>query len=421
MIHKMRMAKSDLVASLDMGSHRVTCMAARIDPETQRLRVLAGATAPCQGLKGGVVVNISEAARAVTRVVEEVEQKAQTTLREVYLGVGGSHIHSFNNSGKFNIARSDKEITAEDVSSVIENAKAIHISNDRVILHTIPQGFALDRQNGVPNPVGMEGSYLETEVHIVTASQSHLNNLIKAVNSAGFEVVEPVYALLAVGELVVSPEEREMGCLLIDLGGQSLSLGIYAAGSIRYSKELELGSDFITRDLAYGLKTTMGTARQIKERYGAALTSHLNGEAKGEEEVAFVGIDGRSQQTVKTKTLVSYIQPRIEEIFTAVREEVSKSGLEDLVVPGGAILSGGGSLLAGMPEAAAQILEMPVRLGLPRGEFSPDSEKFLTPAYAAALGILRYTPPDSMSPPAGNFKRGKGLWRKVNSWIEEIF
>lgn len=418
MIYKTKMPKNDLVASLDLGSHRVTCMIARIDPETQQLKVLACSVVPCLGLKGGVVVNISDAARSVTRAVEEAEAKAGATVREVYLGVCGSHIHSFNNSGKFNIARSDKEITSEDVSNVIENAKAIHISGDRVILHTVPQSFSLDRQSGVPNPVGMEGSYLETEVHIVTASQSHLNNLVKAVNTAGFEVVEPVYSLMAVGELVVSPEERELGCLLIDLGGQVISLAIYAGGSLRYSKELELGSDFITRDLAYGLKTTMGTARQIKERYGAALTSHLN----GEEDVAFVGIDGRSQQTVKTKTLVSYIQPRIEEIFTTVREEVQKSGLEDLVVPGGAILTGGGSLMAGMPEAAAQILEMPVRLGLPRGEFSPETEaKHLTPAFAAALGILRYTPPDFMSPPAGKFKRGGGLWRKVNAWVEEIF
>ena len=417
MIHKMRMPKSDFVASLDMGSHRVTCMVARIDPETQRLKVLASSTTPCQGLKGGVVVNISDATRSITRAVEEAESKAGATVRELYLGVGGSHIHSFNNSGKFNIARSDKEITAEDVQAVIENAKAIHISNDRVILHTIPQSFALDRQSGVPNPVGMEGSYLEAEVHIVTASQSHLNNLVKAVNNAGFEVIEPVYSLLAVGETVVSPEEREMGCLLIDLGGQTLSLAIYSQGSIRFSRELELGSDFITRDLAYGLKTTMGTARQIKERYGAALTKDVN----PEEEVAFVGIDGRSQQTVKTKTVVSYIQPRIEEIFATVRDEVVKSGLEDLCVPGGAILTGGGSQLNSMAEAAAQILEMPVRLGPPRGEFSPESEKYLTPAYAAGLGVLRYTPPDFMSPPVGKFKRGGGLWRRVNAWIEEVF
>ena len=182
----------------------------------------------------------------------------------------------------------------------------------------------------------MEGSYLEVEVHIVTASRSHLNNLVKAVNTAGFEVSETVYDLLAVGELVVSAEEKELGCLLIDLGGQVISFSIYAEGAIRFSKELELGSDFITRDLAYGLKTTMGTARQIKERFGAALTSRIN----ADEDVPFVGIDGRTSQSVRSKTLVGYIQPRVEEIFSTVREEVQKSGLEDLVVPGGAILTG---------------------------------------------------------------------------------
>jgi cell division protein FtsA len=411
------MPKSELLASLDLGSHRVTALIARVDPDTHRIKVLGSAVVPCLGLKGGVVVNIADAARAVTRAVEEAESRAQTVVREVILGVCGSHVQSYNNSGKFNIARTDKEITAEDVASVIENAKAIHISNDRVILHTLPQGFSLDRQRGVPNPVGMEGSYLETEVHIVTASRSHLKNLIKAVNEAGFEVAESIYSLLAVGELVVSPEEKELGCLLIDLGGQVISFAIYAEGAIRFSKELELGSDFITRDLAYGLKTTMGTAKLIKERYGAALTTHLN----GEEDVPFIGIDGHSTQTIKTKTLVSYIQPRIEEIFTTVREEVQKSGLEDLVVPGGAVLTGGGSLLAGMPEAAGQILEMPVRVGLPRGDFAPESEKFLTPDYAAALGLLRFTPFEFSSRGTGLLRRGGGFWRRINRWIEDLF
>lgn len=413
------MPKNDIVASLDLGSHRVTCMIGQRDPETGRVHVLGASSNACLGLKGGVVVSITETARAVARAVEEAEGKAQTVVTEVVLGVCGGHLQSFNNSGKYNIARSDKEITAEDVAHVIDNAKAIHISNDRVILHVLPQSFSLDHQRGVPNPVGMEGSYLETEVHIVTASQSHLRNLVKSVNDAGFEVLEPVYSLLAVGDLVVSPEEKDLGCLLIDLGGQNISLAIYAEGSIRFSRELELGSDFITRDLAYGLKTTMGTARQIKERYGAALTSSLNGEA--ETEVAYVGIDGRTQQTVKAKTLVSIIQPRIEEIFTLVRDEVQKSGLEELVVPGGAVLTGGGALLKGMPEAAAQCLEMPVRLGLPREGFSPESERHLTPEFVSALGLLRFQSFESAGASLQKRRRASGLWRRAMSWLEEVF
>lgn len=411
------MAKNDVVACLDFGSHRVSCMIARVDAQTRRVEVLGASSVSCLGLKGGVVVNIAEASRAVTRAVEDAEGQAAATVRELALGVCGSHIQSFNNSGKFTIARTDKEITAEDVNGVIANAKAIPISNDRVILHTLPQSFSLDGQRGVPNPVGMEGSYLEAEVHIVTGSRSHLNNLVKAVNHAGFEVTESVYGLLAVGELVVSAEEKELGCLLIDLGGQVISLGIYAEGAIRFSKELELGSDFITRDLAYGLKTTMGTAKQIKERFGAALASRLG----GDEDVPFIGIDGRTAQSVKAQTLVGYIQPRVEEIFSAVREEVQKSGLEDLVVPGGAILTGGGALLPGMADAASQILEMPVRAGLPRGDFSPESEKFLTSDHAAVLGLLRYTPLEFNAPARNGSKRGSGLWRRMNRWIEDVF
>ncbi|MBI4056238.1 MAG: cell division protein FtsA [Elusimicrobia bacterium] len=412
------MGRSDIIAGLDMGSSRVTCIIAGPDEETRNVRVLSAASLPCPGLKGGVVVNIAETARAVTQVIEETEARAKQTVSGVYLGVRGAHLQSFNNRGAYNIARTDKEITAEDVSSVIENAKAIPISNDREILHVIPQGFSLDRQRGVPNPVGMEGSLLEVEVHIVTASSSHLNNLIKAVNQAGFEVLEPVYSLLAVGEMVVTPEEKELGCLLIDLGGQTVSAGIYFEGSLRFSKEIPLGSDFITRDLAYGLRTSLITAQNIKEKHGIALTSLLN----GEEDVTFLGMDGRTPRKVKAKTLVEIIQPRVEEIFSAVREEVQNSTYADL--PGGAVLTGGGVCMKGMAEAGEQILEMQVRTGLPRKDLVLCEEEALTPSLATALGLVSYPSLKTWMQvdlmPSGGAKKSS-IRRKVSGWFENLF
>ena len=184
------MGKSEIIAGLDMGSSRVTCVIAERDEEHNKIRILAGASAPCKGLKGGVVVNIEETARAIENAMDAAESKANEVVSEVYLGVRGSHIQAFDNKGGYNIARTDKEITGEDVSNVIESAKTVPLSADREILHVIPQGYSLDRQRGVPNPIGMEGSLLEVGVHIVTASTPVINNLVKSVLKGVFRVAD---------------------------------------------------------------------------------------------------------------------------------------------------------------------------------------------------------------------------------------
>ncbi|MBI4385912.1 MAG: cell division protein FtsA, partial [Elusimicrobia bacterium] len=347
--------KPEVVAGLDMGSGRVTCVVGMRDPDTQRVQALAGASVLCRGIKGGVVLNIAETARAVAQAVEQAEEASRQTVYGLYLGVRGKHLQSFNNRGAYNIARTDKEITPEDVTAVIENAKAIPLSGDREFLHVIPQNFSLDRQRGVPQPVGMEAALLEVEVHVVTASSAHLNNLMKSVAQAGFEVIEPVYGLLAVGDLVLTPEQKELGALVVDWGGQSISMGIFAEGAIKYSRDLDVGSDFITRDIAVGLRTTVAAAEKIKLENGLAHPKLLNGDA----EVRFVGIDGRKTHTVKTSTLMGIILPRVEQIFTVIGEEVANSNFGDLIVPIGGVLTGGGALLRGLPEAAEQILSMP--------------------------------------------------------------
>ena len=402
-----------------MGSGRVTCLIGSPDPETARMRVLGGASVPCRGIKGGVAINIPETARAVTQAVEEAEASSKQMVTGLYLGVRGAHLQSFNNRGAFNIARTDKEITAEDVSSVIANAKAIPLSSDREILHVVPQGFSLDRQRGVPHPVGMEGALLEVEVHIVTASSAHLNNLVKTVAQAGFEVIEPVYGLLAAGEMLVTPEEKDLGSLLIDFGGQSVSLGVYCEGSIKYSKELAIGSDFITRDLAVGLRTSLATAERIKMEHGLAHPSLLN----GDKEVDFSGVDGRTPHSVKTSTMMGIILPRVEEIFSLIAEDLQGSSYADLVVSGGAILTGGGSLMRGTTAAAEQILGMPVRVGIPHPEQVLAEEGWLTPNYATALGLLQFSRELRWGSGASRvIGRKRPVWlRRVTSLFEELF
>ena len=409
----------ELVAGLDIGSGRVTCLIGSPDPATGVVKVLGGSSVACRGLKGGVVINILEAASAVTRAVEEAESAVKATVSSVWLGVRGSHLQSFNNRGAYNIARTDREITADDVNAVVSSARAIPLSSDREILHVVPQGFSLDRQRGVPHPVGMEASLLEVDVHLVTASSAHLNNIMKTVAQAGFEVVEPVYGLLAAGETLVTQEEKELGCVLIDFGGQSLSLGVYCEGAIKYSKELALGSDFITRDLAVGLKTSIATAERIKLDHGIAHPSLLN----GDPDIECHGIDGRTPLRVKTSTMMGIILPRVEEIFTIVAEDLQNSSYADVVAPGGAILTGGGSLMRGTLEAASQILGVPVRRGVPHPDSILADDVWLSPIYATALGLLQY----STSPRWGGVNvravaRKRPVWmRKITTMLEELF
>ncbi|HOW27066.1 MAG TPA: cell division protein FtsA [Elusimicrobiota bacterium] len=413
------MGKPEIIAGLDVGSAQVVCVVGQRDPVTQAIEILGGGRRACKGVKAGVVINIAETASAISRVLEETEEKVSMSgaVHNVYIGIRGSHIQTFNHHGALNIARTDKEITVEDRDHVIENTKAVPISADREIVHVIPQDFILDRQNGVPDPIGMEAGLLEVDVHIVTASSNHLNNIWKAVANAGFEVEEPLYALLAVGDLVVTAEEKDLGCLLIDMGGQSTSMAIYTEGSIRFTKELPIGADAITHDLAHALRTSILQAQQTKERYGAASREFAQGDV--DEEIEYIGVDGRTPKTIRRHLLFDYIAPRVEEIFMLIQEELQNSNYAEQVSAGGVVLTGGGSLLTGLSAAAEQILELPVRLGVPHDVHGP-ADIVAHPSYATAVGLLHYRHTGDWSRSHRSAKK-TGAWQKVRSYFGDMF
>lgn len=414
------MAKPDIVVGLDIGSAQAVCVIATRDPETDALQVVGGARRACRGLKGGVVINIDETAQAVSRAVEDAEAMADLSgaVRQVLIGIRGGHIQTFNHHGAMNIARTDKEITPEDRDQVVENTKAVPISPDREIVHVIPQDFILDRQTGVPNPIGMEAGLLEVDVHLVTASQSHLNNVWKAIAKAGFQVEEPIYGLLAVGDAVVTHEEKDLGCVLVDLGGQTTGLAVYVDGAVRFTKELSLGADAITHDLSHALRTSLIEAQKIKELNGAASRSLTQGDL--EETLEYTAVDGRTTRRVKRQALIDFISPRVEELFTVVQEELQNSGYGDRVSGGGVILTGGGSLLQGMTGAAEQILELPVRQGPPQGLTGP-ADILAHPSYATALGLLHYQHLGEWARSRRAKPSGGRLGGKIKSFIEEFF
>jgi cell division protein FtsA len=417
------MSKTDIVAGLDIGSAQVATVIGRRDAQTGQIEILSGARSACPGgLKGGVVININETARAVTRICEEAEDTAKEMVKDVTIAVRGSHLQTFNNHGALNIARTDKEITADDVEKAIESAQAVHLSADREIIHTIPQGFTLDRQQGVPNPVGMEGSLLEVDVQIVTASRSHLSNIFKAINMAGFSVTEPIYGLLAAGEVVVTQEERDLGSLLIDIGGQTTDIAVYFDGSVHFTEKLSIGADSVTRDLAYGLRTSLSQAQQIKENHGVAMASLLE---QNDGEVNFTAMDGRTFRKVSRRTLIDMIEPRVEEIFTLISEKLQDSGYADRVVPGGAILTGGGSLLKGIEQASEKILQLSSRVGLPQGVIGK-SEIIGHPSFATAIGLLAFPYRGDgqwASSSAGRRRSARtgSVTQRVREWVEETF
>lgn len=396
---RITLSKPEIVAGIDIGSGQVVCLIGKRQPDEDHIEVIAAAKQNCRGLKGGVVINIDETAHSISRALEAAEEACKETVRELVVGIRGPHIQTFNHHGAINIARTDKEITTDDMNQVIESTKAVPISTDREIIHVLPQDFVLDRQQGVPNPVGMEGSLLEVEVHIVTAGSSHLNNVWRSINNAGFAIREPVYGLLALGDAVVTQEEKDLGALLIDIGGASTGMAIYTDGGVRFTKELPVGADSITNDLAHGLRTSFSQAKSVKERYGAAVRNArrhalVSGNGKEElfdpdEEITFTSVDGRTQRAIQRSALFDFVSPRVEEIFSMVRAEMESSGLSEQVVAGGVIVTGGGSMMPGMVSAAEKILELPARQGLPQNVVGlPDIISH--PSYATAAGLLTF-------------------------------
>ncbi|MFN0118413.1 MAG: cell division protein FtsA [Elusimicrobiota bacterium] len=426
------MSKPEIIAGIDIGSGQLVCTVGKREPDQDQVEIIAAVKQSCRGLKGGVVINIDETALSISRIIEAAEEMSKETIRDLIVGIRGAHIQTFNHHGAINIARTDKEITTDDVSQVIETTKAVPISTDREIIHVIPQDFVLDRQQGVPNPVGMEGSLLEAEVHIVTAGSSHLNNVWRSINNAGFAIREPVYGLLALGDAVVSQEEKDLGCLLVDLGGATTGLAIYTDGGVRFTKELPVGADAITNDLAHGLRTSFSQAKMVKERYGVAakagrksiLVATTGDEDNGldmEEMISFTSVDGRTQREIQRNTLFDFISPRVEEIFSLIGTELEGSGLSEQIAAGGIIVTGGGSMMPGIISAAQKILDLPSRQGLPQSVVGLP-EIISHPSYATAVGLLSFHPIGDSYKNARSMKRqGGSLFGQVKTFLSEIF
>ncbi|MFH1715700.1 MAG: cell division protein FtsA [Elusimicrobiota bacterium] len=408
------MAKQDLLAGIEFGSGKVVCAVAKRDKDGA-LNILAGSEVKTTGLQKGNVISIEETVNAIKECVENVEELAGERVASLQVGIKGQHIETYNFKGAINISRTDKEITEEDRELVLEAARQLQLSNDREIIETIPLTYIVDQQRGVPNPIGMEGNHLGVAVHLVSASTMALNNIYKCVNKAGFKVDGVAYSLLALGDVSVTPEEKDLGVVLVDIGGQVTDVAFYVMGGIHLTKELNIGGDHITRDIAYGMRTSLERSRELKEKYGWA---HRRLVSENEEkEIPYIGVDGITERVTTFASLSEIIYPRVEEIFHIVKREILSSEYAHMV-PSGIVLAGGTSHLKGICEIGEKILDMPVRLGPPQSMGM--SENYINnPALSSVFGLLKYAEREQL-------RISKRLGRKpffagMRKKLEEIF
>ncbi|MDX3904967.1 MAG: cell division protein FtsA [Pigmentiphaga sp.] len=369
----------DLIVALDIGTSKVVAVVAEMLPEG-RFEVLGLGQHESRGMRKGVVVNIETTVNSIQRALEEAELMADCKIRDVFTGIAGSHIRSFNSSGM--VAIKDKEVTATDVARVIETAKAINIPTDQQVLHVLTQEFIVDGQEDIREPIGMSGIRLEVRVHIVTGAVSAAQNIVKCVRRCGLEVQDLILQPLASSLACLTPDEKELGVALVDIGGGTTDIAIFTGGAIRHTAVIPIAGDQITGDIAAALRTPTPDAEEIKLRYGVAKQVL----ASPDERIEVPGLGDRGPRQLSRQALGAVIEPRVEELFTFVQQVIRESGYDELL-SSGIVLTGGTSQMPGMVELAEDIFLKPVRLGVP--EYSGSlADVVRSPRFSTVMGLL---------------------------------
>ena len=377
------MAKQEkFLVGLDIGSTKTCALIAELTEDGAKF--LGAGAAESKGLRKGVIVNLDATVSSIRRAVDEAEAAAGVPVEHAILGVAGAHVRGVNSRGGITLGARPRDVQRDDVRRAVDAARAITLPEDREVLHVLPQDFLLDSQNHLRDPIGMVGQRLEVNVHIVTSAISATQNLVTAANRAGVIVSDTVLEPLAAAESCVTQDERELGCCLLDIGGGSAELIVYAGGIVRHVSAVPIGGDHFTNDLAVGLRTPIPEAERVKREHGCAWRE-LVGEDKPIE-IASVG--DRPPRTVFTRMVSDIVEPRAQELLTLVHEDLRRAGF-DRAIPAGMILGGGGSRLSGLVELADREFSLPVRLAAVRG-LPGLPESFAQPEYGAGIGLLIY-------------------------------
>ena len=404
----------ELIVGLDIGTTKICAIVGEVTNEA-KIDIVGIGTHPSKGLRKGVVINIEATVNSIKQAVEEAELMAGCEISHVYAGIAGGHIKGFNSHGI--VAVKDREVMQTDIDRVIDAARAIAIPLDREVIHILPQEYIIDEQDGIREPLGMSGVRLEAKVHIVTGAVTSAQNIIKCAQRCGLTVADIVLEQLASSESVLSQDEKELGVALIDIGGGTTDLAIWSEGSIVHTSVLAVGGDHITSDIAVGLRTPMDDAERIKRQHGCAMSALV----EQDETIDVPSVGGRKPRTLSKQILTEIIEPRVEEMFSLVHQEIHRTGYEDLLASG-VVITGGATLLHGMADLAEDILGVPVRLGMPSG-IGGLVDVVKSPVFATGVGLVQYG--------AGHeerryFKvRDENVYTKVKSrmrsWLGEIF
>lgn len=370
----------EIIVGLDIGTTKICAVVG--EARGDAVEIIGMGSHPCDGLRKGVVINIEHTVDSIKEAIEEAETMAGCEISSVYAGIAGGHIKGFNTPGI--IALKENEVTKKDIERVIEAASAVAIPMDREVIHTLVQEFIVDDQDGIVDPLGMAGVRLEAKVHIVTGAVTSAQNIIKCANKAGLDVYDIVLEPLASSEAVLTKEERNLGAALIDFGGGTTDMALFSRGAIKHTSVLALGGDNLTYDIAVGLRTPKLEAEKIKIKYGCALSSLIG----RDETIEVPGVGGRKPRTLSRQILGQILEPRVEEIFSLIYNEIANSGYESLL-GSGVVVTGGCAELPGISELAEQVFNAPARAGYPQG-IEGLEDLVNKPMYSTAVGLVLY-------------------------------
>lgn len=411
------MAKKDdrnIIVGLDIGTSKVVALVAEIKHD-QSIEVIGLGSHPSRGLKRGVVVNIDSTVQSIQHAIEEAELMAGVEIRSVFTGIAGSHVRSLNSHGI--VAIKDADVDTGDIVRVMDAARAVALPADQRILHVIPQEYIIDHQDGIRDPIGMSGVRLEARVHIVTGAESAAQNIIKCVQRCGLEVEDIVLEQWASSFSVLTEDEKELGVCMVDIGGGTTDIAVFAQGALRHTAVIPIAGDQVTNDIAVSMRTPTQHAEEIKIRYACALSKL----ARPEQTIDVPSVGERPSRALSRQTLAEIVEPRYAELFDLIHQELVRSGFAEGIAAG-VVLTGGSSRIEGAVELAEEVFHMPVRLGIPSGVHGL-GDVLKSPMHATGVGLLHYARVQ-MAPMAERKKTTvstQNVFEKMKSWFQGSF
>ena len=411
------MADSNVIVGLDIGTTKILCLVAEVRAPGD-VEIIGVSSYPSKGLQRGIVLNIDSTVDSIRQAIEDAEKMAGTEITSVIVGIAGGHIRSLNGHGMITLR--NREVTKRDLDRVIESATAGAQPADREVIHVMPQEFIVDGERKIKDPVGLYGVKLEAKIHMVTAQVTQAKNLVKCVHTAGVDVQSLVREQIASSEAVLTPDERDVGVVLLDCGGGTTDIAVFSDGAIKYTSNITIGGDFLDNDISFGLGASKQVAKEIKERYGIASADLVD----GEDEIKIDKIAGTGRKKISQLELANIVEPRLEEIFTMARREIMRSGYHDML-PAGCVITGGSMAIKGADYVAQKILNMPVRLGGPN-QITGLEELVSKPECATGVGLLIWGSNNQESAKSSKIRiREAQVFKKVFSsmktWFADLF